>query len=153
MLPAPVSYRYAAVNIRLSTQLLTTYVFDISRKAYFTIIPDSNLKIPKRCVLVSRGCEIAHRAKHDRLNEGWLQFVATYNYERLKYTEKMPYLSENSDRTRHISTATILRTSSGRNIVHSITRLIYMSYSETQHNAADVFVHLPPLPFVRSVVL
>jgi hypothetical protein len=70
ILPATVSYRYAAVNIRLSTQLLTTYVFDISRKVYFTIIPDSILKIPKRCVLVSRGYEIVHRGKHDRLIEG-----------------------------------------------------------------------------------
>jgi len=71
ILPANVSYRYAAVNIRLSTQLVTTYVFDISCKAYFTIIPESIFKIPKRCVLVSRGCEPAHRGKHDRLIKGW----------------------------------------------------------------------------------
>jgi hypothetical protein len=70
ILPATVSYRYAAVNIRLSTQLLATYVFDISRKAYFTITPDSILKIPKWCALVSRGCEIVHRGKHDRFIEG-----------------------------------------------------------------------------------
>ena len=54
----------------LNTTPYDVSVFDISRNAYFTITPNSTLKIPKRRVLVSRGCEIAHRGKHDRLNAG-----------------------------------------------------------------------------------
>lgn len=148
IIPATVSYRYAAVNIRLSTQQLTTYAFDISRQAYFTIIPDSILKIPKRCVLVSRRCEIVHRGKHDRLIEGWHTIRGNLQLRTFKVHRKdalslrkfwhrqnitQALYTDIHWRTRHISAATILRTSSGRNIARSITRVLF-TWVTMKHN-------------------